>query len=111
MSKYVWVVVHCQHRTEATKIGRRLLRAHQIACYDIIRRESGGYFWPPKARRLVTSGGYTLQLTTVTSRWRVIVNRVKNLHSDRIPFIAAIPLTHLAPSYGRWLNKELRAKR
>ncbi len=108
MKKAIWIITTCPTQKEASKIGYALLRQRSIACYDCVPRLASGFFWPPKTGKIETSKGVILFLTTLPQYVPAVYQTVKKLHSDHVPFLAAMKLDNVPDDYYRWLRRELR---
>ncbi len=106
--KIIWVIVSCNSKVEAKKIGRELLKQRLTACFEIVPRLGVWYFWPPKKNKIETAKGCLLILDTLPKYFSQIEKVVKKLHSDDTPFIASLELKHISAKYIKWLKSELK---
>jgi uncharacterized protein involved in tolerance to divalent cations len=107
-NEIIWVTVNTNSSKEADKIGLAALKARFCACYSIIPRIKSVYYWPPKSNKLETSRGPLLVLETLPKHYNKIIELVKKLHSDKIPFIGQWEMENVEKNFYKWLKKELR---
>ncbi len=108
MNQVIWVLVNCNSKKEAEKIGRKILRKRFCSCFDIIPRYLACYFWPPKSGKTESIKGATLILETFKERYNLIKREVKKLHSDKLPFIGFTEIKGLDKEYINWIKGEIR---
>lgn len=108
MSKIIWVIINCNSRQEADKIGEALLRQRLIACFDIIPERLTAYWWPPRSGKIEKRKGSMLIGVTVAAKYKKIVIAARKLHSDKTPFIGSIKIDQANTDYHRWLENELK---
>jgi periplasmic divalent cation tolerance protein len=108
INEIIWVVVNTNSSKEAEKIGRAVLKNRLCACYGIIPRIKSVYFWPPKSNKLQTSHGPLLTLETLPKHYLKILKLVKELHSDKIPFIGQWEMENVEKNFYNWLKAELK---
>ena len=105
-----WVLVNSNSAKEADKIGKAVLMRRLCACYALIPRLKSVYFWPPKTKRLESSKGPLLVLETLPKHYKKIVQLVKNLHSDTVPFIGRLEIEEVEKHFFQWLSGEVQRK-
>lgn len=108
MNQVIWVLLNCNSKKEADKIGRKILKKRYCSCFDIIPRYSAVYFWPPRSGKLEKTKGATLVLETFRDKYNLIKKEVKKLHSDKMPFIGFVEIKGLNKEYVGWMKKELK---
>jgi uncharacterized protein involved in tolerance to divalent cations len=108
MNHTIWVLVNCNSKNEAEKIGRKILKMRHCSCFDVIPRYLAVYFWPPKSSRIETSKGATLILETFREKYDLIKKEVKKLHSDKLPFIGFVEIKGLDKEYVEWIKGEIK---
>jgi periplasmic divalent cation tolerance protein len=104
----IWVVTNCNSTAEAVKIGKALLKARLVACFDIFSRVKTMYFWPPKTGKVEGGKGAMLVLVTLPKCFKEIEKVIKRLHSDDVPFVGAIEVENVSKEYYDWLKGELK---
>jgi periplasmic divalent cation tolerance protein len=102
-----WVVTNCNNNKEAFRIGKQLLKERLVACFDVFSRVKTMYYWPPKSGTIEKGTGAQLVLVTLPRNYKKIQKRIKDLHSDDVPFIGAIEVEEVEPEYFAWLKGEL----
>ena|SRR3989338_1191932 len=105
--KVILVIINCNSRKEAERIGKAVLKKRLAGCSDIFPRLASYYFWPPKSGKIEKGKGSTLVCTTSSQHVQRITSLVKQLHSDTIPFIGCIELRDINSDYIRWLQSEI----
>ncbi len=106
--KAIWVLVNCNSKEEALKIGNALLDKRLASCFDIFNREVARYFWPPKTKQIEESKGALLILETFKEKYKKLAEEAEKLHSDKEPFIGFIRIEGLKKSYFNWMNGEIK---
>jgi len=107
MRQPIWILVNCNTKKEAEKIGRKILGKRHCSCFDIIPRFLAVYFWPPKTGKIEKSKGAILILETFKPKYNLIKKEVKKLHSDKMPFVGFIEIKGLDKEYIDWIKNEL----
>ncbi|MEK7518979.1 MAG: divalent cation tolerance protein CutA [Patescibacteria group bacterium] len=105
--KITWVLINCNSRGEADRIGSVLLLKRNVACYDIILRSKAAYFWPPRSGKIETAKGALLIAVTLPSLASKLVPLITKLHSDKLPFIGKLRI-EVTSEYARWVQGELK---
>ena len=108
MASLTWVLVNCATQEEARRIGDAALAARQVACFKVFPRALARYFWPPKSGKTQRARGTLLILETTRPHLPSIRDLVRRHHSDTLPFIGALRIEAVEPSYAQWLRGELR---
>ena len=107
MKKITWVLVSTTSRKEAEKIGRALLSERLVACYGLYPKTKSVYFWPPRSGKLETSRGPLLVLETLPRHYARIARQVRQLHSDRVPFIGRLEIGGVGEDFYGWMEDEV----
>jgi len=105
--KIIWVLINCNKVKEADNIGRNVLKQRLAACFDIFSRYKTQYFWPPKSDKIETRRGCVLILETLPKYFRKIEKLVKEMHSDKLPFIGSMEI-NVHRDYVDWMKGELK---
>lgn len=108
MVKVFEVIISCNTKVEADKIGKKLLKERLVACYDILPRTSTHYFWPPGKNKIASGKGCILIAPTIEKHIAMIEYQAEKLHSDKIPFIGFVQFHRVTKEYHNWLIKELK---
>lgn len=104
----IWILISCNTKDEAVKIGDETIQKRLAGCYDIFERELAKYYWPPKDNKFEESKGCLLTITTFENKYKKIVNEIKKLHSDKTPFIGFVQLNGLTEDYQEWMKGEIK---
>jgi periplasmic divalent cation tolerance protein len=107
MKSVIWVYTNSNNRAEAEKIGDTLLRERLVACYSLTKKLHNVYYWPPKADKFESNKGPQVILETLPRNYRKIVKRIKELHSDDVPFIGYVEMKGISPEFFKWMDGEV----
>ena len=102
---YVVVLVTVPNREEAEKIAQHLLDERLIACANIIGPVSSLFRWKGKIEK---AKEYILLLKSRLELFEKLSEKVKVLHSYKVPEIIAVPIIKGSQAYLEWLNSSLR---
>lgn len=108
MQKIIWVLVNSNSKKEAEKIGKAILKERLCACFGLYKKFGSTYFWPPKSNRLETNKGPLLVLETLPQYYLRVAKRVRQLHSDKVPFIGFIEINGVQKDFYNWLKGEVK---
>src|ERR1051326_9236334 len=106
MPSIIWVLINSNSKAEAEKIGKTVLKQKLCACYGLVAKLGSTYFWPAGSNRLETSKGPLLVLETLPEKYKQIVKRVRQLHSDQVPFIGKLKIDDVNKDFYKWLKNE-----
>ena len=109
MKKIIWVYANSNSLAEANKIGKTLLKERLIACYGLVKKYYSVYYWPPRSGKLEKNSGPQLVLETIPKYYGRVHARVKQLHSDKVPFIGFIEMQGVSEEFYDWMDKELKS--
>jgi periplasmic divalent cation tolerance protein len=65
------------------------------------------YFWPPKSNTLESNHEVVLIVKTLESKYQLVEDETKRLHTYENPCILSIPVSHIRKEYYDWLTGEL----
>lgn len=105
----LWVLVTCPTPHEAVDIGKKVLAKRYAACFDVVPRFASYYFWPPKAKKIEKAEGAILIFLTFPKYTERIRKFVRNIHSDRLPFIGTLTIKDMRKDFIQWMKDELVA--
>jgi periplasmic divalent cation tolerance protein len=108
MNRLIVVYITCKGKEEAEKIGNQLMKLRLAPCYNVIPGMTSSCFWPPKTGEIERANEVVLLVKTVESKFTAIEKEVEKLHSDNVPCIFALPITHVSKKYNAWLQEELQ---
>lgn len=107
-NKIILILINCNTKQEALKIGNAILEKRLASCFDIYKRELARYFWPPKRNSIEESKGALLIIETFEELYEKILVEAEKLHSDKQPFIGFIKIEGIKKNYFNWMKGEIR---
>ncbi len=110
MQNISWVLVNCKNVKEADKIGRALMADRLIACFDILPERKTAYFWPLLSGKIETGKGSLFLGVSLPKHYKKTITKVRQLHSDKVPFVGSLKIDNVNKDYYDWLGQELRVK-
>ncbi|MDP6647315.1 MAG: divalent-cation tolerance protein CutA [Dehalococcoidales bacterium] len=102
---HIVVLVTTDTSEEAHKIADRLLNERKAACVNIVSGVSSFFWWQSK---LDSAQEYLLVIKTRGVVLADVIRLVKQMHSNEIPEVVALPIVGGNPDYLEWLDKEVR---
>jgi periplasmic divalent cation tolerance protein len=108
MTDKIVVLVTCANHAEAQHIARAQVQARLAACANILSSPVHSiYRWKGK----VEKAAETLMLVkTSQKRFARLRERVRALHSYKVPEIIALPITEGLSAYLAWITGNLAAE-
>lgn len=95
------IFITTKNASEAKKISQALVRAHLVACVNIVPGIRSLFWWQGK----VDSAAEVLMIAkTKKSCFKKIVKMVKSLHSYQTPEIIGLPIVDGDGAYLKWLE-------
>lgn len=94
-------------RETTQRVAREILEERLASCAQWWPIESE-YWWNGK---LETSKEFLLVLKTTLGRTAELQRRLQELHPHEVPYIAAVALQHVSPTYAQWTAREVTARR
>jgi periplasmic divalent cation tolerance protein len=107
MNKAVLVLISCEDKGQAERIGELLLKKKLAACTQVVEHVDSMFLWPPKKNMIDYATEALLLVKTLDSKWVALEKEIIKEHSYENPEIIAIPLTHVTKKYLSWLASEL----
>ena len=107
-STYVVLFITTGADEEAQLISRVLLEQKKAACINIIPKVSSLFWWQGKIDSARES---LLVVKTRASLVEEVVELVKEIHSNDIPEIIALPIVGGNRDYLDWVGKELEGEK
>jgi len=98
----VLILTTLHKKQDAHKIGKGLLKARLIACYNLFPVESG-YWWRGK---IVSEGEIVMILKTKEQNFKKIETYIKKHSSYEVPEVVAIKPYQTSKPYLNWIEKE-----
>ena len=96
------VLITANSEEEARKIAKLLIKEKKAACVNIVPRADSLFRWKGK----IDSAHESLLLVkTRASLLSEIVSLVKQVHSNEVPEIIALPVVGGSEEYLKWLDK------
>jgi len=103
-SEYVVLFITTAADEEAQLISRVLLEQRKAACINIVPRVSSLFWWQGNIDSAQES---LLVVKTRASLVAEIVQLVKEIHSNDVPEIIALPIVAGNQDYLEWLDREI----
>lgn len=103
-SEYVVLFITTAADEEAQLISRVLLEQRKAACINIVPRVSSLFWWQGSIDSAQES---LLVVKTRASLVTEIVQLVKEIHSNDVPEIIALPIVAGNQDYLEWLDREI----
>lgn len=101
----MFVYMTAADKSEATEIGRTLVRERLAACVNILDNMVSLYWWEGS----VQQGSEAVLIAKTTSELvEPLVERVKQLHSYQCPCVVALPIQAGNADYLAWIRAETR---
>jgi len=107
MNKALLVIISCEDKTQAERIGEDLLEKRLAACVQVIDRADSMFLWPRGKNQIDYAKESLLFIKTLENKWGALEKEIIKIHSYENPEIIAVPLTHVTKKYLDWLTKEL----
>jgi len=102
---YAVVLVTTSSREEAEKIAQCLLDERLIACANIIGPITSIFTWEGKTEK---AEEHMILLKTRLELFEKLSEKVKALHSYKVPEIIALPIIKGLNAYLEWLDSSIR---
>ena len=102
------VYITCAHLKQARAIGRTLVRERLAACANIIDNMNSLYWWEGTVHDECET---VLIAKTRRALVPALTARVRQLHSYKVPCVAALPLIGGNPGFLRWIRAETARRR
>lgn len=104
--KPLFIYITAKDKNQARDIGKTLVTENLVACVNIIGGVNSLYFWEGK---LCDDTEAVLVAKTVDMNLEKIVNRVKKLHTYKVPCIVALPIMGGNKDFLDWVMSETAA--
>jgi periplasmic divalent cation tolerance protein len=102
-SEYVVVFITAEAGEEAALISKVLLEQRKAACISIVAGVNSMYWWQGK---IDSSHESLLIIKTRASLLEEIIRLVKEIHTNEVPEIIALPIVGGNRGYLDWVGKE-----
>lgn len=88
----------------AQKIALALVEGREAACVNILPGIRSVYRWE---RRVCDDAELLLIIKTTAGRFEAVRERIRQLHTYKVPEVIAVALTSGDPDYLRWLSAQV----
>lgn len=99
------VFVTVGNEEEGKKIARQLVEEKLAACVNIVPNIQSVYWWEGKIEE---SQEYFLIIKTSEECVKMLIERVKQLHSYAVPEVIAIDIVQGNPDYLNWITDSVQ---
>ena len=99
------ILVTTASKTEAEKIAQTLLQERLIACANIVGPVSSHFIWEEK---IDCAEEFLMIMKSHRELFDRVVERVKSLHSYKVPEVLALPIVAGSAKYLGWMDKVLK---
>jgi periplasmic divalent cation tolerance protein len=100
---HIVVFITTNNEGEAHRIATLLLERKQAACINILPEVNSRFWWQGK---LDSAQESLLIIKTRASRLPEIIDLVKEVHSNTVPEIIALPIIGGSQDYLDWIDQE-----
>ncbi len=107
MHEAILVMISCEDKSQAERIGEQLLKNKLAACTQIVSHADSMFLWPPRKNQIDYADEALLLVKTLDEKWPKLEREVLRLHTYENPEIIAIPLLRVTKRYLVWLKSEL----
>ncbi|MFC1844988.1 divalent-cation tolerance protein CutA [Thermodesulfobacteriota bacterium] len=106
MTEYIQVLTTLEHKADAEKIAKSLVKKRLAACVQIVGPLTSYFHWQGK---LDSAAEYLCLIKSRDDLFAELETEIINLHPYEVPEILAMPITHGNKDYLNWLAAELEA--
>lgn len=93
---------------EARKIAKTLVEGRLAACVNIIPRVSSFFYWEGK---LCVEKEAMILIKTASKNSKIIINKIKEIHSYKVPEIVFLKVDGGEKNYLEWVSKMVGEKK
>ncbi len=105
MTDKLVVLTTCGSEEEAARLARLLVEERLAACAAVTPRIRSYYQWQGK---LEESEEWALTIKTSRGLFSALLERIKGVHSYKVPEVLALPVVEGNPDYLDWMQRELK---
>ncbi len=87
---------------EAQKIAKTLVEGKLAACVNVIPRVNSFFFWEGK---LCVEKEAMILIKTTRKKSKIIINKIKEIHSYKVPEMVFLEVDGGEKNYLDWVNK------
>ena len=106
MAEYIQVLTTLEHKADAEKIARSLVKKRLAACVQILGPLTSYFHWQGKLDSAVE---YLCLIKSRDDLFAELETEIINMHPYEVPEILAMPVTKGNKDYLNWLAAELEA--
>jgi len=99
---YIIISITASSEQEARKIATILVNEKLVACVNIIPKIHSIYWWENK---VCQEDEVMLTAKSTQTLFSAIIERVKSLHSYKVPEIISFPILEGSPEYLNWIEE------
>lgn len=99
--KYKLIYITCKDQKEASKIGKVLVQEKLAACVNIVPKIKSIFRWQGK---LVQNQESLLLVKTIDKKLVKLINKVKQMHSYKIPCIISFEIASGNKNFLKWID-------
>ncbi|MGD1809452.1 divalent-cation tolerance protein CutA [Dapis sp. BLCC M126] len=103
-TNYGVVFVNIASLDEANTISKSLIEAKLAACVNIFPVHSI-YSWKGE---LCSENSYNLLIKTDLDKFDILESKLRELHSDEVPEIIALPIVSGSAPYMQWIAEQIK---
>jgi len=103
MIKYVQILTAVSDKKEAQRITNLLIEKNLAACVQILGPIESVYKWKGKKKK---AKEFLCFIKSLNNKSKLIIKKIKSLHSYEIPEIIVTPIIGGNPDYFKWMEKE-----
>ncbi len=101
MSEYLLVITTTPTEEEASRIAQKIVEERLAACGTVSSSVRSFYWWE---ERVSDDREFMLFIKTKASLFPKLEERIKSLHSYRVPEIIALPIYAGSEEYLNWIT-------
>jgi periplasmic divalent cation tolerance protein len=101
MTDKIIVFVTCESKEQAEKIAESLVTDKLAACVNVVAGIRSCYFWE---RKLTWSDEVLLLIKTTRGRFDQVQDRVKVMHTYKVPEIVGVTIDDANEKYIAWID-------
>ena len=99
------IFITCANKKQAKLIARHLVAGKLVACVNVLDKIDSIFWWQ---NRIDSAREVLLIAKSKKLLIQKIINKVKSLHSYRIPEVIALPIVAGNRDYINWINESIR---
>lgn len=103
MTDFIVIMVTAESRKEAETIAQALVGDRLVACANILDGVRSLFHWQGNIDQ---ADEYLILMKGLSSQFKRIEQRVRELHSYEVPEILALPVLAGSPPYLKWIQEE-----